>query len=361
MRLQTKTSTYSLSSRDLAVMGQLKIGINELTDLSLKQPGLPPLWSRIPYLMLLLDPGTETRFFWKEYRLFDALLKTRDHHYGHSRIPKANGELRDLRVPDWILRQHQNFILKNILYKIPVSEHACAYHKHRGLTDLAQPHIGHQTLIHLDIKDFFSSITEQMVFEALVRETGYPQSVAGFLSRLCCYKHYLPQGACTSPAISNICFKQCDDQIAALAKQNNLSYTRYSDDIYLSGNNVDPQRIIHEVEDLVSFYGFKVNSRKTRILGKHQAQKVTSIVVNEKMQVPREYRRKLRQEIYYLTRFEENAHGAQASDDYQRYLNQLLGKVSYVLYVDPTNKEFKKARRFLEERIYPRYFYRFPF
>lgn len=351
MRINKRNKTFSLSSRDLAVMQQAKVGFDELTRLNTKHSGLPPLWSRIPYLMLLHKDQTTTKFFWKEYRDFDELLKTRDSHYKHSYIPKNSGGTRELLVPDWYLRHHQRFIQKNVLYRIPVSEHACAYHKRRGLTDLAQPHIGHRYLIHIDIKDFFSSITEQMVFDVLVKETGYPQNVAGFLARLCCYKRYLPQGACTSPALSNICFKQCDASLASLAKRNNMAYTRYSDDIYLSGDDCDPSKIIREAKTIISGYGFRVNGDKTRILGQHQAQKVTAIVVNEKMQVSREYRRNLRQEIHYLKRFKENARDVSCAEDYIHYLFELQGKIAFVLYVDPDNKEFLDARKMITHLI----------
>lgn len=351
MRLQKNSSKYSLSPRDLAVIGEAKVGFNQFTGLSLKHSGLPPLWSKLPYLMLLHDSGTTTKFFWKEYRLFNTLLKTRDSHYKHSYIPKASGGTRELLVPDWDLRHHQRFIQTNILYKIPVSQYACAYHKRRNLKELAEPHIGHGTLIHIDIKDFFSSITEQMVFESLIRETGYPKTVAGYLSRLCCYKRYLPQGACTSPALSNICFKVCDDAIAALAKRYVLAYTRYSDDIYLSGDYVDYAVIIREVKRILAQHGFRINAEKTKVLGRHQAQMVTAIVVNDKMQVSRAYRRKLRQEIYYVRRFKENAKDAYAAESYVHYLYQLFGRVTFVLYVDPENSEFLEAKELLEKMI----------
>ena len=351
MRLQKNSNKYSLSPRDLAVIGEARVGFNQLTGLALKHAGLPPLWSRLPYLMLLYDSGTTTKFFWKEYRLFDDLLKTRDSHYKHSYIPKTSGGTRELLVPDWDLRHHQRFIQKTILYKIPVSQHACAYHKRRNLKDLAEPHVGHSTLIHIDIKDFFSSITEQMVFEALIRETGYPKNVAGYLSRLCCYKRYLPQGACTSPALSNICFKICDDSIAALAKQYELSYTRYSDDIYLSGHYVDSATIIREVKRILAQHGFHINTEKTRVLGRHHAQMVTAIVVNDKMQVSRSYRRKLRQEIYYVMRFKESARDAYLAESYIHYLYQLHGRVTFVLFVDSDNNEFIEYKATLERMI----------
>lgn len=351
MQLQKNSRKFSLSPRDLAVMSEAKVGFNQITNLTLKHPGLPPLWSRLPYLMLLHRSGTTTKYFWKAYREFDELLRTRDSHYKQAYIPKASGGTRELLVPDWNLRHHQRFIQTTILYKIPISQHACAYHKRRSLKDLAAPHIGHSTLIHIDIKNFFSSITEQMVFETIMRETGYPKTVAGYLSRLCCYKRYLPQGACTSPALSNICFKVCDDEIAAFAKQYELTYTRYSDDIYISGNFVDPAVIIRNIKRILNQHGFRINSQKTKTLGRHQAQMVTAIVVNDKMQVSREYRRKLRQEVYFLKRFKENSRDAYASGDYIHYLYQLHGKTAFVLFVDPENKEFLGYKELLERMI----------
>ncbi len=351
MRINKSCKSFALSHRDLQIIHQAKIDFNEIARTSTAHTGLPPLWSRIPYLMLFYDRGTTTKYFWKGYREFDVLLKSRDNHYTRSYIPKHNGGTRELSVPDWELRHHQHFILRNILYKIPVSQYACAYHKRRGLTDLAEPHIGHDTLIHLDLKDFFSSITEQMVFETLMSETGYPKSVAGYLSRLCCYKHCLPQGACTSPALSNICFKRCDAELATLAKQNGMAYTRYSDDIYLSGDGISPGIIIKEAKRIISQHGFGINIDKTKILGQHQAQMVTAIVVNEKMQVTRKYRRKLRQELYYVRRFKDNATDVYWAEDYIHYLYQLQGRVSFVLYVDPSNAEFIEANQMLNEMI----------
>ena len=194
-----------------------------------------------------------------------------------------------------------------------------------------------------------------------MRETNYPQTVAGFLSRLCCYKRHLPQGACTSPALSNICFKECDSWLASLAKRNNLAYTRYSDDLYFSGDNVDAAAIIKEVRTILSPRGFALHNSKTKVIGQHQAQMVTAIVVNDKMQVPREYRRKLRQEVYYLKRFKEDARDVWKADSYQDYLYQLMGKISFVLYVDPCNKEFLEAKEMLDDILYTRRYDFMPF
>lgn len=358
----TGKKMVTFTGGDLTVMCQARVSIKEWNKVTPLQPGLPPIWSRLPYLLLLHHPEGSDRHFWQQYRTFNDLLQKRNSHYIQCQIPKNSGGLRTLMIPDPTLRFHQQFILRDILCHIPVSPYACAYHKGRGLRDLARPHIGHETLIHLDLADFFSHVTEQMVYEALLKETGYPKSVAGFLSRLCCYRGYLPQGACTSPALSNICFKACDTALAALAQKHNMVYTRYSDDLYFSGNGVDAGAVIRDVKTLVSSYGFSIRNDKTKVLGKHHCQKVTSLVVNEKLQVSRDYRRKLRQEIYYLKKFGWRADAALEAEYYAHYLYQLRGRISFVLYADPENEEFRNAAEYIDILLAnyqscPRYFF----
>lgn len=139
-------------------MRQTNVGFNEMSRIVPKRPGLPPLWSGMPYLMLLHGGQTSAKHFWKAYREFQILLKNRDSAYRQLRIPKSSGDTRVLSVPGWEVNKHQRYILKNILYRIPVSEHACSYHKRRGLTDLAAPHVGHEVLVHVDIENFFPAL-----------------------------------------------------------------------------------------------------------------------------------------------------------------------------------------------------------
>ena len=359
MQFHRKDHTYTLSQRDLTVLEQARVSILETANVIPRHPGLPPLWSKMAYVMLQTDHQTKKQTYWRSYRELQQLLSNVDSHYRRGCIPKHDGDVRVLRIPDYDLAWHQHYILREILYHIPVSPHACAYRKGQGLVQLAKPHKGHRVLVHLDIRDFFSSITEQAVFDALVEHTGYPKSVAGFLSRLCCHHHRLPQGACTSPALSNICFKNCDDALAALADEGELTYTRYADDLYFSGEKVDAGWLIREVKTILKDHGFRLNPKKTRVLGQHQAQKVTAIVVNEKLQVSRQYRRQLRQELHYLALYGTGAKAAGEFEFFEDYLQQLLGRISFVLYVDPTNQEFRTARERLELMLYDHF--RLPF
>ena len=94
-----------------------------------------------------------------------------------------------------------------------------------------------------------------------------------------------------------------------------------------------------------------MNSAKTRALKKHQSQQVTSLVINEKLQVNRKYRRALRQEIHYIKRYREDARGARTADSYLEYLYRVQGKIAFVLFVDPENREFLAAKDFLTHAI----------
>lgn len=351
MKWDPKKNTYSLSPRDLQVIAQAKVGFQELTDRNSNHPELPPLWSKMAYVMAYHHKGTSAAYFWKHYREDSHIAAHAEAYYYRTYIPKATEGMRELMVPHYALRWHQQFILRNILDKLPVSPYACAYKKGVGLVDMAQPHIGKPVLLHLDLKDFFHSISRNLVFECLLRETGYPKSVCGFLTDFCCYRGHLPQGACTSPALSNLCFKQCDEKIAQLAAENHLTYTRYSDDIFLSGDIQDPKYLQEQVREILKLYGFRLNQAKTKVLQQHQAQRVASVTVNEKLQVNRRYRRDLRQELHYLKLYGEDAKGAKEADSYLSYLHQILGKVSFVLYVDPQNQEFLKAKSFLTQKI----------
>ena len=351
MKQNYMKKTFTLSSRDIMAISQAKVNFAELTQGRPNIHGLPPLWSKMAYVMVAYPNGESLKHFWVKYREISEIAANRDCYYRRAIIPKNGNGLRRLQVPRYELMWHQHFILKEILRRLPISEHACAYRKGVSLIDLAAPHVGNKILLHFDIKDFFHSIDEQKVFECLIRETGYSKSVCGFLSRLCCDHGHLPQGACTSPMLSNICFKPCDEEIALLASQHNLVYTRYSDDIYISGDIEDEIYFRGRIRCILARNGYQLNSAKTRALKKHQSQQVTSLVINEKLQVNRKYRRALRQEIHYIKRYREDARGARTADSYLEYLYRVQGKIAFVLFVDPENREFLAAKDFLTHAI----------
>ena len=324
MKWRKTTATIFLDGRDIAIINQCGHGVGELINKKVTKKYLPSLWSILSYEMLR-NPTSSTNHFWKSYRESLALVHERDKHYSPAYLQKNSSGIRTINVPDWEITRHQRFMLREIFDYIPVSECAFAYRKGHSIKDCAVPHVGRHTLIHLDIKDFFSSISEETVFRAIEKETGYSKQLADFMSKLCCHNGVLPQGACTSPVLSNICFRSCDDELFSYASQRNLVYTRYSDDLFFSGTIDGIDEVLRALTRILNKHGFQVNNKKTKVLHQSSSQRIVGLVVNEKVQVDRNYRRKLRQEFYYLHKYRENSKGAQCEDSFLTYLYKLQG------------------------------------
>lgn len=350
MKWKKTIATIYLDARDIAIMNQCGHGVTELINKKAEKDYLPPLWSVLSYEMLR-NTTNSVNHFWRDYRHSRALAEERDQHYSPAYLQKNASGTRTLNVPDWEIARHQHFMLREIFDHIPVSPCAFAYCKGHSIKECAAPHVKQHTLIHMDIKDFFSSITEADVFRAIERGTGYSKQLVNFMSKLCCHNSVLPQGACTSPVLSNICFRPCDDELLRYTAQLNLVYTRYSDDLFFSGRIDDIKGTLNELTLILNRYGFQPNREKTKVLHQNSSQRIVGLVVNEKIQVSRDYRRALRQELYYLYKYRENSTGAQGESLFLSYLYKLQGKVAFVLSIDPDNDEFRNERNRLLELI----------
>lgn len=348
MKWNKETGTLTMEARDLKLMVQCRMPFPEISRAAAANRQIPPLWTVLSFVMLYERTGSTARI-WKRYREMQELPKYRDLFYKDYRLKKRDGGFRAVCMPGEELAKYQRYIFHTILHGLEADPHACAYREGVGIRDCAKPHLLQDVLIHVDIKDFFTSVKEDMVYEALLRETGYSKSLVRFLSRLCCYRGHLPQGACTSPALSNLVFKPCDAALSAMARWLGMAYTRYSDDLYFSGRNaVDTAAALQEITLILSAFGFRINKEKTKISGRQHRQNVVGVVVNRKLQVSRRYRRDLLQELYYVEKYGADADGAKEMGDYKRYLQTLQGKVAHVLHIDPGNEKFLKAQSMLK-------------
>lgn len=159
----------------------------------------------------------------------------------------------------------------------------------------ALPHVGKSYVINADIFRFFPSITGKMVKDVFLGEPFFfEDNLASALALLCIQKNWLPTGAPTSPVISNLVCMELDEELNVLANKNNYSYTRYADDMTFSGENKPDEKFKDELTSILESFGFKLHKKKYRVLTKHTRQTVTGIVVNEKLNVKREYKRNLR-------------------------------------------------------------------
>lgn len=270
-------------------------------------------------------------------------------HYHSVLIPKKNGGRRTLFVPDALLRTIQRNLLHQVLKEFQTSEFACAYKKGISVVDNARPHVGAKLVLKLDIQDFFDRITWILVYQNAFPGTHFPPAIRKILTEFCCVRDRLPQGAPTSPAVSNLVMRPFDVYMGKWCKEREIQYTRYCDDLTFSGA-FEPKEVIRKVRGFLQVYGFELNQKKTRVLGRGNAQSVTGIIVNEKVQVSRAYRRKLRQEVYLFDRY-----GVKPAGDHDSALHEaekerirLLGKMQYVLSVNPEDVWFGKMYKKLK-------------
>jgi len=271
------------------------------------------------------------------------------HFYRSFAIKKANGNNREIDEPLPDLKQIQFWILQEILYRIPVSPYAKAYVKGRSIKHNARFHRNQSVVLTVDVKDFFPSIGISDIFQIFIN-IGYKKNIALFLANLCCLDGKLPQGAPTSPYLSNIRMIGIDEEIAAYCKLNLWRFTRYSDDLTFSGNS-DVHKLLNEISKIIYKNGFSLNSSKTRIARKNTRQEVTGIVVNSHMQLPKKVRKEIRQQVYYIRKYGLDSHLEHIGETRKNYLSHLLGKACFALFINPNDIELKKSSMYLKELV----------
>ena len=228
-------------------------------------------------------------------------------------------------------------------------------------------HKNQEMIIKLDINNFFRSVSEQHIHKLWrtiwsctpsgksVENQNYSEEEIQRLTtnsvHLTTLEDSLPQGAPTSGFLANCVLDEFDKILLSYCSNRKLNYSRYSDDITISGK----LRKSHEISKIIAFVShqlkdldFELHQQKTRILKKNNRQIVTGIVVNEKLSVPRRFKKSLRQEVYYLFKFGET-HVNRHHSNIQKYLNRLLGKINWVLQVEKSNLEFRNYKDNLKE------------
>lgn len=274
-----------------------------------------------------------------------------ENNYKVYKIKKRNGKLRTIHEPNKLLKHIQRQILNNILNNKTISKYAKAYHTGISLRENALPHTNKNLILKLDIKDFFENINFIDVYNACFSIEYFPKSVGMILTYLCTYQDHLIQGAPTSAYISNLVMKDFDNVIGEWCDSNNISYTRYSDDMTFSGN-FNPSEIITKVRKMLSKLGLELNNDKIHAIKKSANQNVTGLVVNEKVQTSSKYRKKIRQEVYYIKKYGISSHLKRLNiQDKDKYLNSLYGKISYVLQINNQDKEFITYKKIIREYL----------
>lgn len=263
--------------------------------------------------------------------------------YVEFEIAKATGGTRRIAAPRKPLRKIQRKILDEILAKVPVHAAAHGFLPGRSTVTNARPHLRAAIVLKTDLVDFFPSIHYRRVI-GLFEELGYSTAVAEMLAGVCTYRPkladgrmvwpgLLPQGAPSSPAITNLVCRRLDARLTALARKMGGIYTRYADDLTFSFQQ-EPEklgRFFWWVDQICQQEGFAENTKKRRVLRRSGQQRVTGVVVNEHLAVPRKVRHRFRA---IVANVKKNGIKAEARDgeDLEAYLH---GFVAYVKMVQP--------------------------
>ena len=278
-----------------------------------------------------------------------GLSNNPEKHYHNVFIPKSDGSKRKLSVPDLILKKVQRSIADNILMQYPISRYAQAYKLGSSIQRNAQPHVAKKKLLKLDIEGFFDHILYSQVKDIVFYEEKFSEPIRILLTMLCYYKESLPQGAPTSPAITNIIMYDFDETVGAFCNKKKISYTRYCDDMTFSGE-FNEKEIINFVRNELSKLGLHLKNRKTAVIPATKRQTVTGIVVNEKLNLTKEYKKNIRQEMYYIKKFGLDEHlNKRGLTDKHQYLLSLRGRIAFVLQTLPNDREFMEYQKFLSE------------
>jgi retron-type reverse transcriptase len=202
-------------------------------------------------------------------------------------VPKGKGKWRKITAPSDELKSFQKKLMGE-LEKLHVHSSAHGFVKGRSISTNAFPHVKKKFVLSMDMKDFFPSIKRDMVeatFEFYQIDKRYIDYVL--------FEEGLPQGSPCSPTISNLYCHNLDLELSYFASQNQLSYTRYADDITMSGDNFD-KTIIETIKAIVKRHRLVVHPRKTKVMWRNQRQIVTGVIVNDKLSMPVEKRKKMR-------------------------------------------------------------------
>jgi len=289
-------------------------------------------------------------------------------------IPKKSGGEREIYAPIPPLRfiqKKMNFVLQSIF-----SPHYCVHGfvYDKNIVTNAQCHVKQKNVLNIDLKDFFPSINFGRVRGIfMVYPFNFNSTVATFLAQICCYNNQLPQGAPTSPIISNFICAKLDRQLLDFSRENNCKYTRYADDLtfstylpklsrlmLISDPDIQQNAVIlaDELKKIITDNGFEINERKIRLRTWRQKQEVTGLTVNKFPNVSRKLIRQVRAMLYAWQKFgldkAEEEYFARYSKSHRNpetkkpsFQDIVIGKINYIGMV--RGKEDKIYRGFCKK------------
>ena len=274
-----------------------------------------------------------------EVNRLEEILNNVSGHYQEFWMKKRSGGYRMISAPDNHLHAIQSTIYSRILSSVTIVHPAAVgFRCGRSVVDNAAPHLGKRYVLKMDIHDFFGSIRSPRVRQTF-KKIGYPENVSKVLGALCCLHRHLPQGAPTSPALSNIVGYEMDRKLAALAAEYGVTYTRYADDLTFSGDVFPKEQIIPQVKRIIRDEKFEPNHKKTHFMNQSSRKIITGVSVASgvKLTIPKSKKREIRKNVYFILTKGLAEHQRRIGSHDPAYLKRLIGMLCYWRAIEPDN------------------------
>lgn len=292
-------------------------------------------------------------------------------HYKRFKMPKKSGGTRLISAPMPLMKKTQYLILQQLLYCLEIQDTAYGFVPNRSIVDNAQKHIGQAVVMNMDLKNFFPTITYKRV-KGLFKSFGYAEKYATILALLCTEpetdevkidgqryfvatgERHLPQGAPTSPVITNLICRTLDKRMVGAAKKLGFTFTRYADDCTFSCADDAKENVgkmLWIAKKIIQEEGFIMHPDKLRIMHKGRHQEVTGIVVNEKLNVSRKNLKNFRALLYQI---EKDGFQGKSWNNTPNLPECINGYANFVMMVHPQKGKVlkKRVKKILEKYAY---------
>lgn len=361
-RAAAKAATQEKKTRELTYLGpQVSVGLGPVADRRVAQTEqlakqkLPIANTAAELAAQMKVPLGRLRFL-----AFAREVSTVTHYHRFT-IPKKTGGERLISAPHKKLKAAQHWILTNILEPLALAEHAHGFVPGRSTVSNALPHLGASVVVNVDLKDFFPTVTYRRV-KGLYRKLGYSEEVATVLALICSEPDVsettldgtryfvargprrLPQGAPTSPAVTNVLCRRLDRRIAGWARKHGFTYTRYADDLTVSSKDraAPVGKMLAFLRHVTAAEGFAIHPDKVRVVRRGRRQEVTGVVVNDKPGVPRDELRRFRALLHQIDK--HGPAGKTWGNGDGDVLTAALGFAAYVAMVDKAKGDVLRAK-----------------
>jgi RNA-directed DNA polymerase len=360
-RAASKAQTQDKKTRELTFLGpKVSAGLGPVADRRVSKPELLQK-QKLPLANTAAELAQQMHVPLGQLRyLAFAREVSTTSHYHRFTIPKRTGGERLISAPHKKLKAVQHWILEKILEPLALADQAHGFVPGRSTVSNALPHLGAAVVANVDLRDFFPTVTYKRV-KGLFRKLGYSEEVGTVLALICSEpdvtetvldgtKYFvargprrLPQGAPTSPAITNVLCRRLDRRINGWAVKHGYTYTRYADDLTVSTKNREARvgKALAFLRHVTAAEGFAIHPDKVRVVRRGRRQEVTGVVVNERPGVPRDELRRFRALLHQIDKHgpagKKWGHGGDV-------LASALGFAAYVAMVDKAKGDVLRAK-----------------